>query len=59
MSLNELIQACIKQLEKMSDRNILQGLGELLTDSQKDWARTKLKNETIALLKLRLENDIK
>ena len=59
MSLNELLQASIQQLEKISDRAVLQGLGELLTDSQKDWARTKLKNETIALLKLRLENDIK
>jgi predicted nucleotidyltransferase component of viral defense system len=59
MSLNELIQACVEQLEKISDRNILQGLGELLTDSQKDWARAKLKNDTIALLKLRLENSNK
>jgi predicted nucleotidyltransferase component of viral defense system len=59
MSLNELLQASIQQLEKISDRAVLQGLGELLTDSQKDWARTKLKDETIALLNLRLEKNNK
>lgn len=48
-------QKCIDQLEKLPNRIILDGVGELLTTSQKDWAKAKLREETIALLKLRLE----
>lgn len=54
MSFTELLQKCISQLEKMNNKNILVGLGELLTPSQKNWAKAKLREETIALLKLRL-----
>lgn len=57
MSFKKLMEKCIKQLETMNNKNILDGLGELLTSSQKDWARTKLRIETIALLKLRLEDE--
>lgn len=57
ISFLELLQKCIKQLEKMNNRNILDGLGDLLTESQKDWARSKLRNETIFLLKARLESE--
>jgi len=53
MPFDEFIQTCIGQLETMSDRRILDGVGELLTSSQKDWAKAKLREETIALLKLR------
>jgi len=52
----ELLQATAEQLEKMENRNILVGLGEFLTESQKDWARAKLRDETIFLLKARLES---
>lgn len=55
MPFNQLVQNCIAQLEKMSSRRILDGVGELLTPNQKDWAKAKLREETIALLKLRLE----
>jgi len=51
---SRLVEKCIGQLEKMDNRHILDGLGELLTPKQKDWARAKLREETIALLKLRL-----
>ena len=54
MSFDEFLQACIEQLEKMSNRHILDGIGELLTPSQKDWAKAKLREDTIALLNLRL-----
>ena len=56
MTINEFLQVCIKQLEKMSNRHILDGVGELLTPSQKDWAKVKLRDDTISLLKLRLES---
>lgn len=53
MLFDKLIQKCIEQLEKFDNKQILSGLGELLTPNQKDWAKTKLKEETISLLKLR------
>lgn len=43
---------CIDHLEKMSDRNILQGLGELLDEDLKKFVKTKLRLETIALFKI-------
>lgn len=57
MPFDQLLRKCIAQLEKMHNRNILDGVGELLTVNQKDWAKAKLLKETIALLKLRLETD--
>jgi predicted nucleotidyltransferase component of viral defense system len=56
MSFDQLVGKCVSMLEKMSNRNILTGMGELLTPSQKDWAKAKLREETIALLKLRMES---
>ncbi|MCF7820242.1 MAG: nucleotidyl transferase AbiEii/AbiGii toxin family protein [Candidatus Pacebacteria bacterium] len=56
LSFNAVLKNCIVEIEKLPDRNLLFGLGESLTDSQKDWARAKLKTEIIFLLKLRLEN---
>jgi hypothetical protein len=53
MPFDQFIEKCIFQLEKMSDRKILDGVGELLTPGQKDWAKAKLRQETIALLALR------
>ncbi len=52
----DLLRKCIGQLEKTNNRHILGGVGELLTGSQKDWAKAKLRQETISLLKLRLES---
>jgi hypothetical protein len=54
MSLKELLTQCVALLEAMNNRRILVGLGELLTDTQKDWVRAKMKEETIFLLKLRI-----
>lgn len=51
-SFKDTLDRCVELLENMDNKHILDGLGELLTDSQKDWARAKLKNETIFLLKL-------
>jgi hypothetical protein len=54
MPFDQLVMICIDQLEKMSNRRILDGMGELLTSSQKDWAKARLREEAIALLRLRL-----
>jgi predicted nucleotidyltransferase component of viral defense system len=56
LSFNDTLVKCIELLEKMNNNHILDGLGELLTDAQKDWARTKLKADTIFLLKVRLDS---
>jgi len=56
-SYKETLQNCIKQIEKIKRRDLLVGLGESLTKSQKDWARAKLKPEIIFLLKARLKSE--
>jgi predicted nucleotidyltransferase component of viral defense system len=52
----QLLEKCIARLEKMSDRNILSGLGDLLSDEQKKWAKAKLRTDTVFLLKLALDS---
>jgi len=54
LSFDKFLLRCITQLEKISDRHILDGLGELLSGSQKDRAKVKLRQKTIALLRLQL-----
>ncbi|SYZ71963.1 conserved hypothetical protein [Candidatus Zixiibacteriota bacterium] len=56
MPFARVLEKSIAALEKTSDRSILQGVGELLDRSQKDWARAKLRTETIFLLRMRLES---
>ena len=51
MSLIDYIQKCINHLEKMSDRGILNGLGELMDEDMKKFVRTKLRTETISMLR--------
>ena len=50
--LPDYFQDCIVYLENMSDRNILQGLGELLDEDLKKFVKTKLRIEAIALFKI-------
>jgi predicted nucleotidyltransferase component of viral defense system len=57
MSFKNVLIKCIELLEKMDNRRILDGLGEVMTESQKDWARAKLRDETIFLLRLALEGE--
>ena len=57
MSFKDTLAKCIKMLEEMDNKHILDGLGELISSSQKDWAREKLKKEIIFLLKLHLDNE--
>lgn len=57
MSVVDFLQKAVNVLEAMSDKNILSGMGELLTEKQKAWARTKLKEETLFLLRLAIDNE--
>lgn len=51
MSLADYIGKCIDQLESMNDRGMLDGLGELMDEDMKRFVRTKLRTETISLLR--------
>jgi predicted nucleotidyltransferase component of viral defense system len=57
MPFKNFLEKCIEALEKLPDRGILAGMGELLDEKQKTWAKEKLRTETIFQLKLRLENE--
>jgi predicted nucleotidyltransferase component of viral defense system len=53
----KFLEKITEAMEKFNDRDILAGMGELLTEKQKAWVKTKLKSETLFLLKLALENE--
>ena len=55
----QALEKCIAMLESMDNKHILDGLGELLTDSQKNSTRVKLKSDTIFLLKVMLDGENK
>jgi predicted nucleotidyltransferase component of viral defense system len=55
MPFRTLLGKCVEQLEAMNNRHILDGLGELLSEPQKDWAREKLRSEAVFLLKAMVE----
>lgn len=57
LSFKETLEKAIGQLELMDNKHILDGLGELLSDSQKDSARAKLKSDTTFLLKVMHDNE--
>jgi predicted nucleotidyltransferase component of viral defense system len=57
LSFKECVLKCIGKLEKVASRKILAGMGELLNEKQRDWARAKLRTETIFLLKALIESE--
>lgn len=57
LSFVEFLRKSVARLEQMSDRHILSGIGELLDDKQKTWAKSKLRAETIFLLKLQQDHN--
>ena len=57
VSYKEFLKKAIAVMEKFDDRNILAGMGELLTEKQKSWAKAKLKPEALFSLKLALEKE--
>ena len=56
MSFRALLEKCISSLKSVENRHILGGMGELLNEKQKIWAKNHLKQDTIFLLRLYLEN---
>lgn len=57
MVFKDFLIKCIGKLEKISDRAILSGMGELLDDRQKAWVKAKLKTETLFFLRVMLNNE--
>jgi predicted nucleotidyltransferase component of viral defense system len=53
----KFLRKIIADLKTFQDKNILDGLGDLVTEKQKVWIKTKLKNETLFLLKLLLDGE--
>jgi hypothetical protein len=51
MSLPDYLQKCIDMLQTMSDKGLLNGLGELMDDEMKNFVRHKLRTESITLMK--------
>lgn len=51
MPVADYIQKCIDHLEIMSDKGILNGLGELVDKNVKQFVKIKLRTETISLLR--------
>ena len=51
----EFYKSLLAIVERIEDKTILEGLGELLTDSQKHWARVKLKTELIGLIRRNID----
>lgn len=50
-SVRDYLADCLKVIEKIKDSQLLQGLGELLDDKEKSWAKKNLKAEVLFLLK--------
>jgi len=51
MSLAEYLHKCITTLETMSDKKLLDDLGELMDNETKKFVRHKLRSESISLMK--------
>ncbi|MEW6086959.1 MAG: nucleotidyl transferase AbiEii/AbiGii toxin family protein [bacterium] len=46
---------CIAVIKKIKDNQILQGLGELISEKEKAWVKSHLKEDVLFLMRLRLE----
>ncbi len=55
-SVKQAVSQALTEVAKIKRNQILQGLGELLDNKQKTWAKENLIKDTIFQLKLYLEN---
>ena len=51
MSLPEYFQRCITRMESISDKGLMQGMGELMDNKMKKFVQAKMRHEFIGLLK--------
>jgi oligoribonuclease NrnB/cAMP/cGMP phosphodiesterase (DHH superfamily) len=52
MDLPDYLQKCIDTIEKMNEKRMLSGLGDLMDEETKKFVKTRLKQDTIALLRM-------
>ena len=52
----DYLRKCIKLVERVNEKYVLQGLGEVLDEQQKKWVKENLKKELIFLMKYYLKN---
>jgi hypothetical protein len=57
MPFKEFLENSVGLLEKMDNKNILSGMGELLNEKQKAWVKSHLKEELLFQLRLYLETN--
>lgn len=57
MTFEKTLRQCVNLIEKLDNRHIHDGLGELLSGPQKDSARAKLKSDTLFQLQLLLSSE--
>lgn len=57
MKFKEFLEKCVKEIEKLPEKGILAGMGELLDEKTKTWAKKNLKKDLLFLLKLKLESE--
>jgi len=50
MPFSDYLQKCINTLESITDKGLLNGIGDLVDAKMKNFVRTKLRSETIMLL---------
>jgi predicted nucleotidyltransferase component of viral defense system len=55
LSFKDFLEKSVELLEKIDNKSILSGMGEVLTEKQKSWVKNKLKAELLFQLKLYLE----
>ncbi len=58
MPSGKYFRQCIAFVEKLNERRLLSGVGELLDEKQKNWARANLKKDVLFLFKARLDSKI-
>lgn len=56
ISLKQYLEKCIVFVEKVNEKNMLSGMGELLDEKMKHWVRKNLKTDLLFQLKLAHEN---
>ena len=55
LSFKDFLETSLELLEKIDNKNILAGMGEVLTEKQKVWVKNKLKEELLFQFRLCLE----
>lgn len=57
VSSRKYFKQCVAFVEKINERRLLSGVGELLNEKQKTWAKNNLKKDVLFLLKARLASE--